>query len=178
MVQSIQALLAQQNNKQIVITSDKFSIELTVTNNNTTTYDEDITFRIYKQVYGNYGTLVQTITKPLNLARRQKTTMQIDFDNVMDGWKYFVKSYYYSSGEEKSLAGSYTYTIVFPDTPTYPRGDVNGDYEVNISDVNAVIGVILGKNNNFDIIQRADVDQNGEVNIADVNAIIAIILSN
>ena len=161
-----------------VITSDKFSIELTVTNNNTTTYDEDITFRIYKQVYGNYGTLVQTITKPLNLARRQKTTMQIDFDNVMDGWKYFVKSYYYSSGEEKSLAGSYTYTIVFPDTPTYPRGDVNGDYEVNISDVNAVIGVILGKNNNFDIIQRADVDQNGEVNIADVNAIIAIILSN
>ena len=51
-------------------------------------------------------------------------------------------------------------------------GDVNGDGEVNIADVNAIIGVILGANSN----PRADVNGDGEVNIADVNAIIDIIL--
>ncbi len=53
-----------------------------------------------------------------------------------------------------------------------PFGDVNGDLEVNIADVNAVINVILGGGN----IPRADVNNDGEVNIADVNAVIDIIL--
>ena len=53
------------------------------------------------------------------------------------------------------------------------NGDVNGDLEVNIADVNAVINVILGG----DSIPRADVNNDGEVNIADVNAVIDIILN-
>ena len=157
-----------------VILSDKFSIELEVTNNNTTTYDEDITFKLYKQVYGNYGSLVQTITKPLYLARRQNGTLLVDFDNVMDGWKYFIKAYYYSSGEEKSLAGSYTYTIEYPKGI---RGDVNNDGEVNIADVNTIIAIILGRSVSDDVKRRADVTGDGEVNIADANATIAIILN-
>jgi hypothetical protein len=50
---------------------------------------------------------------------------------------------------------------------------VNGDGEVNIADVNAVIDLILsgGTNNN------ADVNGDGEVNIADVNALIDMILT-
>ena len=51
-------------------------------------------------------------------------------------------------------------------------GDVNGDNEVNIADVNAIIDVILGGNTGA----SADVNGDGEVNIADVNAIIDIIL--
>ena len=50
-------------------------------------------------------------------------------------------------------------------------GDVNGDGEVNIADVNAVIDVILGGSSN----PRADVNSDGEINIADVNAVIDII---
>ena len=52
------------------------------------------------------------------------------------------------------------------------RGDVNGDQEVNIADVNAVIGYILNGDNN----PSGDVNLDNEVNIADVNFIIAIIL--
>lgn len=156
-----------------VISSDKFSIELTVTNNSSSTYNEDISIKLYKHIYGNYGTLVQTITKPLTLSRRQSTTMDVEFDNVMDGWKYFIITYYYSSGEEKSLTNSYTYTIDYPDDY---RGDVNGDGEVNIADVNAIIGIILGKSANSDVKRRADVNTDGEINISDVNATIAIIL--
>ncbi len=52
-------------------------------------------------------------------------------------------------------------------------GDVNGDGEVNIADVNAIIVVILGGEPN----EKGNVDVNGdgEVNIADVNLVIDII---
>ena len=51
------------------------------------------------------------------------------------------------------------------------RGDVNGDGEVNIADVNAIINMILTDNNE----PNGDVNEDGEVNIADVNAVITII---
>ena len=52
------------------------------------------------------------------------------------------------------------------------RGDVNGDTEVNIADVNAIIGMILKD----DPQVAGDVNNDGEVNIADVNTVIGIIL--
>ena len=55
------------------------------------------------------------------------------------------------------------------------NGDVNGDGEVNIADVNAVIDTILsgmGGDESF------DVNGDGEVNIADVNAVVDIILGS
>ena len=53
-------------------------------------------------------------------------------------------------------------------------GDVNGDLEVNIADVNAAIDMILCGNGSS---IAADVNGDGEINIADVNALIDIILS-
>ncbi len=52
-------------------------------------------------------------------------------------------------------------------------GDVNGDGTVNITDVNAIISIILdGKS----MTLAADVNNDGTVNITDVNAVINIIL--
>ena len=53
------------------------------------------------------------------------------------------------------------------------KGDVNGDGEVNIADVNAIIDMILTGN----MDARGDVNGDTEVNIADVNTIIDIILN-
>ena len=54
------------------------------------------------------------------------------------------------------------------------KGDVNNDGEVNISDVNTVINVILaGILDNH----AADVNQDGEINISDINALVDIILN-
>ena len=53
------------------------------------------------------------------------------------------------------------------------KGDVNGDGEVTIADVNAVVSVILGHGVNG----MADVNGDDEVTIADVNAVISIILN-
>ena len=52
-------------------------------------------------------------------------------------------------------------------------GDVNGDNEVNIADVNVLIDMILSGNT----AAVGDVNGDNEVNIADVNALIDIILS-
>ena len=54
------------------------------------------------------------------------------------------------------------------------EGDVNGDGEVNIADVNAIIDYILSGN----MDAKGDVNGDGEVNIADVNAVIDIILGS
>jgi hypothetical protein len=52
-------------------------------------------------------------------------------------------------------------------------GDVNGDGEVNISDVSAIIDILL----KGDIDYAGDVNCDDEVNISDINAIIDIILT-
>lgn len=56
------------------------------------------------------------------------------------------------------------------------NGDVNGDGEVNVGDVNLVIDIILGGNVSPDIRRRADVNNDGEVNVNDINMIIDVIL--
>ena len=59
------------------------------------------------------------------------------------------------------------------ETPGIP-GDVNGDGEVNIADVNALIDQILSGA----VQALGDVNGDGEVNIADVNAVIDMILNS
>ena len=55
------------------------------------------------------------------------------------------------------------------------QGDVNGDNEINIADVNALLNNIL---TDTPIGPADDVNGDGEVNIADVNALIDLILDN
>lgn len=52
-------------------------------------------------------------------------------------------------------------------------GDVNGDGEISIADVNALIDMILSG----EIGPSGDVNRDGEISIADINAVIDIILS-
>ena len=66
-----------------------------------------------------------------------------------------------------------TYVEEGPVGPTPITGDVNGDGEVNIADVNAVIDMILSGNT----AASGDVNGDGEVNIADVNTLIDMILT-
>ena len=61
--------------------------------------------------------------------------------------------------------------------PTQERyGDVNGDGEVTIADVNLIIEVILGHPVDSEFRSRADVNGDGEVTIGDINAVVNVIL--
>jgi hypothetical protein len=55
------------------------------------------------------------------------------------------------------------------------RGDVNGDNDVNISDVTALIDLLLGGGTISN--PAADCDQDGSINISDVTALIDYLLS-
>ena len=55
-------------------------------------------------------------------------------------------------------------------------GDVNQDGEVNLSDINVVIDIILGGKTDEVTRRLADVNNDGEVNLSDVNVIIDTIL--
>ena len=63
-------------------------------------------------------------------------------------------------------------TFAFAFSATAATGDVNSDGEVNISDVNALIDMILSEDSDA----AGDVNGDGEINISDVNALIDIIL--
>ena len=52
---------------------------------------------------------------------------------------------------------------------------MNGDGEVNVSDVTMLVRIILG---NTPMIDAADVNGDGEVNVSDVTALVSIILGN
>ena len=90
--------------------------------------------------------------------------------------------YYYitynspTTGEPYSLkipGMELVYANMPPDEPQPVPGDVNGDGEVNIADVNVIIDMILSSN----VFPNGDVNGDTEVNIADVNAVIEIILN-
>ena len=153
-----------------IITAKEFGVQVTVTNIGTTTYDEDISIKLYKRTHGTSGTLVQAANQRIVLSPQETTTVTFHLDNVIDGWKYFAKTYYYSKGEQMSLVGVSTHTVIFPSAIVV--GDVNGDGEITIADINAVIDLIL----RGESTPNADVNGDGEVTIADINIIIDIIL--
>ena len=65
----------------------------------------------------------------------------------------------------------------FTDNVKVIPGDVNGDQEVNISDVADIIDVLLGNNVDDLMYKRSDVDGNGKVNIDDLSELIDLVLT-
>ena len=95
---------------------------------------------------------------------------------LIDGNTYYIRARY---AYNKLATGNSVQYTDYCDVRQFVyhelvRGDVNADGEINIADVNSVIGLILGDGG---ITPSADVNGDGEVNIADVNAIIDIILN-
>ncbi len=55
--------------------------------------------------------------------------------------------------------------------PSTLVGDVNGDGEINLADLNALVNILLGEQADYDTAHRADVNYDSEINIADVNVL-------
>ena len=56
----------------------------------------------------------------------------------------------------------------------YPLGDINGDYNVNVTDVVVLINYIL----NNESYPTGDISQDGNVNVTDVVLLINMILNS
>ena len=56
------------------------------------------------------------------------------------------------------------------------RGDINGDGSVDVTDVNIIVNIILGKDNASNYPGNANVDGQGGIDVSDVNVIVNIML--
>lgn len=160
-----------------IITSDKFSVDVIVSNDGDERYHDDISISMYKNTYDNYGTRVQNFNFMVDLAPGESTTLHVDMDQVFDNWRFFVRAFYYSEGTQQTLCSSGFYTIVFPEEPEFTLGDVNGDSYVTVADVTMLISLVL--NNDYDpsILGRADMNSDGSLTVSDVTRLISQVLS-
>lgn len=116
-------------------------------------------------------------SKPYGLIRIRSN--EVNGDYVM------FKVYRFSTAEEiliydvgiefvsQGIEGMPSTPLSLELTHRFLEGDANGDGEVNIADLNALIDAVLGNDHG----RVFDVNGDGEVNIADVNALIDIILA-
>ncbi len=56
------------------------------------------------------------------------------------------------------------------------RGDVDGDGVVDVSDINAVVNVVLGKGQASDFGGSCDVNDDGSVDVGDINCVLDLLL--
>ena len=89
-------------------------------------------------------------------------------------YEYMVKAIY-TDGTESVWSNIEHVTITGNgDEPLI--GDVNGDGEVSIADVTAIIDYLIGQNDGINK-PAADVNNDGEISIADVSDIIDMLLN-
>ena len=106
------------------------------------------------------------------------TAEQIKVDGKLmeDGTTYYARcktSYLDFDGISHTTAYGPIISFVYCSSAQPVAGDVNGDWEISIADVNAIITVIIsGGTGN----PRCDVNSDGEITIADANVVIALIL--
>ena len=124
-----------------------------------------------------------TVEYPLEVTPQGSVALDVPVTDVCDASDlgnfplhlvyYYITYNAVTTGEPYSLKipGMELVYAAMPQTEPVP-GDVNGDGEVNIADVNFIIGLIL----TGDMNPQGDVNGDTEVNIADVNAVIDIIL--
>ena len=96
------------------------------------------------------------------------------FDRITKTTNIWNGSAYLEMG---SLVGSGTQSIQIDKfyTPTTIRGDVDGNGEVDIDDLNIIINIMVKKATKAQW-PNADIDKNGEVDIDDLNIVINIMV--
>ena len=100
---------------------------------------------------------------------------QDEFDNTfMRAGNYYVRDRVANAtGTCEACGDTHTIIVNYGVHPIHP-GDVNGDWSVDIADINAVISHILQGNPYYSV--PIDVNDDGEITVADVNFIIDVIL--
>lgn len=130
----------------------------------------------------------QTVLVVLNLGTSAVTTAvsgleagewkrAIDVNYIADGLTDVPVSLNATQSFSVPAGGYQVYVKGEPESETYTPGDVNMDREVNISDVNYLINMVLSGTENQLDRKRADLNNDGEINISDINVLINMILS-
>ena len=120
-------------------------------------------------IYGNYSTYYTTSLNT-HMFKAQATTDTLPI--VVRAVDTFGNIYL------RSITRPYSYNISMEDyDKSLIVGDVNGDSEINIADVNTLTDILMGSGRPSCLI-IADCNADDEINIADINTIIDLILKS
>lgn len=121
---------------------------------------------------------------PESVASKFKDTATT-YTTSVSGIKSQVDEKFKEAGEEEGqskillhprLIGQVAESVT---TEDYVVGDINGDGNVDVSDVNLAVLYILGKTQfTPEQFKRGDVNGDGVIDVTDVNGIVNIILGN
>jgi M6 family metalloprotease-like protein len=158
-----------------------YMASLTVFNTTTSTAKYSLEYSVENDADGNPIWMTAMSSKGTDMAEvADKTTgicyWMLDLKNTQPA----LFRIYERSGHKNNATYVDDFTLYYLGEEGGPiviiPGDVNGDGEVNIADINAVLDIIMTGSDNEDLLKRADVNTDSEINIADVNMIIDIIL--
>lgn len=163
-------------------------------------FSELISYDLFNRVYpsGEQYEFFSRLSKDRILAQRMFQVMEDFMDKGLDELCDFCREYYEYAAPSLLMSPIAYVDVVNYDSQAsnaavwlraradmiynnrlkdrFEIGDVNGDGEVNIADINTLIDIILGGGADVDMLKRADVNGDSEVNVADINSLINIII--
>lgn len=175
MLNTVKALTAMKHSCDALIDNGDRAAEvtfLTTGNNNLVAYTRHHNSQT-ALVLLNLGTsAVNTTVSGLEAGEWKRA---IDVNNIADGLTAIPVTLNATQSFTIPAGGFQVYVKGEPESP-FLNGDVNGDGEVSIADVNVVIDILLGFVSSEPYEGRADVNNDKEISIADVNVLIDILL--
>ena len=175
MLNTVKALTALKHSCDALIDNGDRAAEvtfLTTGNNNLVAYTRHHNSQT-ALVLLNLGTsAVNTTVSGLEAGEWKRA---IDVNNIADGLTAIPVTLNATQSFTIPAGGFQVYVKGEPESP-FLTGDVNGDGEVSIADVNVVIDILLGFTSSEPYEGRADVNNDNEISIADVNVLIDILL--
>lgn len=157
-----------------IVKENRFVINATIKNNGSSAYNKNVIVPLFKLRNDNSGNgdLVAETKEGVSLQPGKSTDIELTFNNLEDGATYFYYIYYYSQGVLTPVWGAQA-TVELEGTGILP-GDVNGDGEVNVTDLIPLVNMILGITEHN---TSADVNGDGEVNVTDLIPLVNLILN-
>lgn len=157
-----------------IVKENKIVARASVKNNGSQTYDNVILGRLYKLRDDGSGTgdFVTSVQEPILVQPGKSASVDLTFNDLEDGNSYFYNLYYWSEGALTGKTQGSVVTVQVEQAPTL-KGDVNGDGEVNVTDLVPLVNMILGITQSN---AAADVNGDGEVNVTDLVPLVNLIL--
>lgn len=137
--------------------------------------------RLFNVIWnGNTPTLAKSVDYTCNVQDGGGNVYQMAFDyggNLIVAGKNVGIYAMPSDVNESTTPAKKSLTVVKRGRAGEP-GDVNLDGDVDITDINIIVKILLGKDNASNYGGRADVNSDNSVDVIDINAIMQILLSD
>lgn len=145
-----------------------FAATATIANNGTTGYNDDIVARLYRRSGEDQATLYGTVVKHVDIPAGKQATMECEFNDLLNAERFYLTLSYYN-GSMLTLAGATPYYTMAGD---YEDCDVNSDHMVDVTDLNMVVNVVLGRTDKIKPTGREDVNSDGSTDVTDINLVV------